>query len=241
MTSEKTTIVFVHYFGGDSGSWRWLEKRLDDTFESVFLDLPGFNATEPMEEPSIRNFSNWIKAKIEALGLKRYVLCGHSMGGKLVLFTAFLMKTHPPEKLILIAPSPPTVENMEPLEKKRMLRHPNEEEAIITVENATCKKLKSVKFDYAVNSQLRIEHNTWKWWINTGMNNDISWATKSLNVPTFVICSKSDPVIDTEAIHNEVLPNLNHVRLMSFGKSGHLIPMEASRKLGRRINKIMSK
>jgi pimeloyl-ACP methyl ester carboxylesterase len=241
MTSEKRTIVFIHYFGGDSGSWKWLDKHLDHNYDSVYLDLPGFNGTEALEELSIRKFAEWIKAQIEGRDLKRYVLCGHSMGAKLALFTAFLMKTNPPEKIILIAPSPPTVENMPAHEKKRMLHHPDEDEAIITVENATCKSLKPKKFDYAVQSQLRIEQKTWGWWIKEGMGTDVSWATKNLDIPTFVICSTSDPVIGMDDIHEEVLPHIQNARLSTFGKSGHLIPMESSRKLAKRINRIMRK
>lgn len=241
MTSEKSTIVFIHYFGGDSGSWKWLEKHLDDNYNRVYLDLPGFNATEALKEPSIRKFAEWIKAEIERLGLKHYVLCGHSMGGKLALFTAFLMNTNPPDKIILIAPSPPTVENMPAHEKKRMLHHPDEDEAIITVENATCKSLKPKKFDYAVQSQLRIEEKTWAWWIKEGMGNDVSWATKDLDIPTYVICSKNDPVISSDDIREEVLPHIQNAKLITFGKSGHLIPMESSRKLAKRMNRIMRK
>ena len=236
---EKPTIVFIHYFGGDGGSWQWMAKRLPKKQDCVFLTLPGFGGIEPLKKPTIRAFSEWIIAQLDDMNIDRYILCGHSMGGKLALFTAFTATEHPPEKIILIAPSPPTTEAMPSAEKKRMLNHPNKLEAVTTVNNAIAKKLKKNRFDYAVESQLIIDENTWEWWIKTGMNNDVSWATTGLDLPVHVICSANDPVITLDSINNEVLPNLKNVRLITFGKSGHLIPMESPRKLARHLKRIV--
>ncbi|WP_179008692.1 alpha/beta fold hydrolase [Winogradskyella forsetii] len=203
------------------------------------MTLPGFDNTSPLEEKSIRSFSQWISDQIKALDLDNYILVGHSMGGKLALFTAFINHDCLPQKMILIAPSPPTIENMTAEEKKRMLNHPDQDSAVTTVEQSTNKKLNRKRFKYAVESQLKVDNATWKWWIETGMTNDISWAIKNIDVPTFVICSKNDPVITTNAIQEEVLPYLETAKLITFGRSGHLIPMESPRKLAKVIKKII--
>ncbi|WP_373518781.1 alpha/beta fold hydrolase, partial [Pricia sp.] len=57
-------------------------------------------------------------------------------------------------------------------------------------------------------------------------------------IPTFVIFSKDDPVIDPEAIYKEVLPNLSKPSVTALSNIGHLIPMEAPRKLARQIRRI---
>ena len=42
----ETTIIIIHYFESDSGSWRWLAKRLSKKFTCNLLDLTEFNDTE---------------------------------------------------------------------------------------------------------------------------------------------------------------------------------------------------
>jgi len=232
------TIVFIHYFGGDAGSWHWLVERLKKNHTCILLNLPGFGGTEALKEPSIYGFSKFINDQITALKLKKYVLCGHSMGGKLALYAAKIMTGVKPKKIILVAPSPPTIENMSEPDKERMLNHPNKEEAINTVNKVIVRKLGKKRFNYAVDSQLRIEDKTWDWWILTGMKNNIADRIQQLDIPVHVIFSHGDEVITTEAIYDEVLPHLDKAVAISISRVGHLIPMEAPRKLAKRIKKI---
>ncbi|MGB3144217.1 MAG: alpha/beta hydrolase [Maribacter sp.] len=236
--SGKKTIVFIHYFGGDAGSWKWLAKRLKRNHRCILLNLPGFGDTPPLKELSIYDFSNYIIQCIEELKLKNYTLCGHSMGAKLALYASKLMMDNRPNKIILIAPSPPTTESMSNDEKKRMLNHPNKEEASATVAGATVKRLREKRYIYAVESQLRIDEKTWDWWLLQGMENNIANRIQDLELPTFIIFSKNDPVIDSDSIYKEVLPYMQNPSVITLGNVGHLIPMEAPRKLARQIKRI---
>ncbi|HEA21836.1 hypothetical protein LCGC14_0665930 [marine sediment metagenome] len=231
------TMVFIHYFGGDAGSWKWLAKRLQKRYTCVLLNLPGFGGNTPIAQPSIYEFSQFINACIDELNLKEYTLCGHSMGGKLALYAAQMMKGVKPSNIVLIAPSPPTVEDMEEQERDRMLIHPNAEEALKTVRGATIKKLEKKRFAYALESQMRIDENTWDWWLTKGMRNNIADRVESLKIPTYVIFSKDDPVIAPEAIYSEVLPHLKKPSFTALTKVGHLIPMESPRKLARLLKR----
>lgn len=234
----KKTIVFVHYFRGDAGSWQWLAKRLQKNHTCIVINLPGFNETTTLDEPSIYGFAKYINDCITELQLTDYVLCGHSMGAKLGLYAAKIMSGHKPKRIILIAPSPPTVEKMNKDEKNRMLKHPNTAESISTVEGATVKKLRKKRFDYAVASQLRIDEKTWDWWIKQGMDNNIAERIEGLDVPTHVIFSKNDSVIKTQTIYTEVLPYLKNPSVIALGKVGHWIPMEAPRKVARQTKRL---
>jgi len=237
--SKLPTLIFIHYFGGNAGSWRWVGKRLSKQYNCVFLTLPGFGNSDPLHDISIRTMSEWIANEIRNLNAKNYILIGHSMGAKLALFTTFILHDLLPEKIILIAPSPPTRENMSESDKERMLNHPNREEAEETVRRSIQKKIKKRKFQYAVDSQLEVDKDTWKWWLNDGMCNDITWAIKNLNIATYVVYSANDPVITIDTIQQEVLPYLKEAKLISFGKSGHLIPIESSRKVSKVLKRFI--
>ena len=153
-------IIFVHYFGGDNQSWQWLVKELEDDYTCIAVNLPGFGGNKPLNSLSIPDFANWLKDLIKKLKLEDYILCGHSMGAKLVLLTAAITAAYRPSQLLLVAPSPPTIEKMEASEKKRMLKHPDREVAIQTVKNATVQTLDKERFDHAVQSQLIIDQET---------------------------------------------------------------------------------
>lgn len=235
----KKTLVFIHYFGGDAGSWKWLAKRLGKKFTCVLLNLPGFGGTQPLKEPSIFGFAAYINKKIESLSIGNYILCGHSMGAKLALYAAKLNVANPPERIVLIAPSPPTVEDMSQEERSRMLEHPDAEEAIATVAKVTNRKMTDKRKSYAVQSQLRIDNKTWQWWLKEGMDDDISERITGLQIPTCVIFSNRDPVISPDTVFKEVMPYLEMPSVVALSKSGHLVPMEAPRKLSRRIKKFI--
>ena len=211
---------------------------MKNTHTCICLNLPGFGGTPPGAEPSIYFFANWINEQIKKLNITNYTLCGHSMSAKLILYAAQMMTGEPPKKLILVAPSPPTTENMSKEDRLRMLDHPNIEEARNTVDKVIRKRMRKAKRQYAIDSQLRIDNNTWQWWLNQGMHHDISKFIEFLQIPVFVICSRKDPVIKMKAIYNEVLPNLNRASLIIFNRCGHLIPMESPRKLAREIRRI---
>ena len=84
------TIVLFHYFGGKADSWEWVVKRLKKKFRIMAITLPGFGNSEPLEEPSIYHFSTYINDCIAESEVTNYILCGHSMSGKLILYATQL-------------------------------------------------------------------------------------------------------------------------------------------------------
>jgi len=232
------TIVLLHYFGGKGESWKWVAKRMEKKFRVVAITLPGFGNTDSLSQPSTYDFSEYINRCIAKLKLKNYVLCGHSMSGKLALYATQINAAIKPKGVVLIAPSPPTIEKMPDKEKERMLNHPNRDEAIKTVKNATVKSLRPRKFDLAVRTQLETDSATWSWWLEEGMLDNIADRIQGIDMPIFVICANKDPVISMDAIYEDVLPNLHEPRLIQLGGCGHLIPLESPRKLSKRLRKI---
>jgi len=236
--SGKKNIVFVHYFGGDATSWQWMAAHLKDDCTCYLLNLPGFGNTAPLETKSIKAFAEYLNHYITDLKLDKYALCGHSMGAKIGAYAA-ASATHPPERLILIAPSPPTVEKMPDAEKKRMLKHPDRAEATTTVKNATVQQLDEERFQHAVDSQLAIDNATWNWWLEQGMENDVSGHIKTAQVPTTIICSQDDPVIPMQWIEEEVKPYFKNPEVIVWENLGHLIPMEAAEKLANTLKNLL--
>jgi pimeloyl-ACP methyl ester carboxylesterase len=232
------TIVFIHSFHGNSGSWQWLAKRLSKSHKCVLINLPGFNNSKPLKEQSLYDYSLFINKQIESLKITDYTICGHGMGAKISLYAALMNENNKPKKIILIAPSPPTSETISATYKNELLELNNREQAEKNIKKSIVRKLRKVKLEFAIEAYTKIHHETKEWWLNKGMEKDISESIKNLEIPTFVICSKDDPIISMETIYNDVMPYLSMGTLIAVNRVGHFIPLESTRKLARHIKKI---
>jgi sigma-B regulation protein RsbQ len=99
-------VVFVHGFQNSSGSWAGVMSRLGDRITAVALDLPGCGASgrpDAWTRCSIEHYARDVANVIEALGLDRPVLVGHSLGGGTVLRLA-LDRPELARALVLVAP-----------------------------------------------------------------------------------------------------------------------------------------
>lgn len=243
MSTNLPVLVFLHYFGGAARSWQWVIEQLKDDYHCVALDLPGFGGTDPLNSPSIEGMADYVRQETERLGLSSFILLGHSMGGKIALQVAIDdANSSPPDQrvqqLVLIAPSPPTVERMPDAEKERMLRHPNREEAETTVKNGTQRPLSAERYALAVETQLEIDEATWRWWLLQGMNHSIADRVGQINIPITVLASDDDPVIDQDTIQQEVMKVFPSAQLIRTQGIGHLLPLEDPEWVAKKIRQL---
>lgn len=232
-------LVFLHYFGGAADSWQYVVASLKDDYRCICLNLPGFGGTPPLEQVSLAGMSRWVRAELRKLQLTDITLIGHSMGGKIAVQVA----TDEPDRiarLILVAPSPPSVEPMPESEKVRMLNHPDREEATRTVDGAIERKITPEQRRLAIETQLIVDHATWVWWIREGMNNDISQRAARLTLPVRVLAATDDPAIPFKTIQEEVVPYLKNSELITISGVGHLLPLEVADWLADQISGFVS-
>ena len=95
------TLVVLHGLLDSSEGWSALSARL--SCEVVAFDLPGFGCSDPPARASIAAYAQDVADGLELLGLERFTLVGHSLGGAVATTLAELV----PEKvagLVLLAP-----------------------------------------------------------------------------------------------------------------------------------------
>ena len=233
--SDRRDVVLLHYFGGASRSWQWVEAHL--RAETVYApDLPGFGRADPLTDPTIANYARWIAEQIEARQLRNVTLVGHSMSGKLALQVA-LDRPDLIGRAILVAPSPPTQEPMDTDEKMEKLRtHPSRSAAIESVHDATVAQISIEQVTVAVQTQLAVADSAWKWWLMQGMNNPIADKLYRLAIPVTVVASRNDPVIPLEKLREDFERYLASAEFVITQNVGHLIPLEAADWLAQIIN-----
>jgi pimeloyl-ACP methyl ester carboxylesterase len=100
------TLVFVHgYFGGGT-QWADQKTLFSDHFQVITPDLPGFGDNNQSTTPeSIRGLAMNVFQQLDKLGVHRFHLVGHSMGGMIVQEMVALMSERI-EKLVLYGTGP---------------------------------------------------------------------------------------------------------------------------------------
>ena len=75
-------FVLVHGYFGGSAQWAREIDFLGDQFDVVAVDLPGFADSNALPSPhSIEGFARAVMDQLDKLGIQKFRLLGHSMGG----------------------------------------------------------------------------------------------------------------------------------------------------------------
>jgi pimeloyl-ACP methyl ester carboxylesterase len=77
-------MVLLHGVGSDRSIWALLMPRLAEHFDVIGLDMPGYGDTPPLpegEEPTVPALARAVARELDAIGVRKPHLVGHSMGG----------------------------------------------------------------------------------------------------------------------------------------------------------------
>ena len=83
----ETAVVLLHGQPGTAGDWRWVTPRLDDRYQVIVPDRPGYGRTGG----AAIGFHGNARAAVDlldGLGIDRAVMVGHSWAGGVVLAAA---------------------------------------------------------------------------------------------------------------------------------------------------------
>jgi uncharacterized protein (TIGR02246 family) len=230
-------LVFLHYYGGSSRTWDGVASELSDRYRIVATDHRGWGDSEaPADGYRIADLAADAERVIAALGLKRYVLVGHSMGGKV----AQLIASRQPdglEGLVLVAPSPPSPTVL-PDEQRATLTgaYQSRESVEFVIDHVlTAKPLSAARREQVIEDSLKGAPQAKAAWPNVAMREDITEAVASINVPAIVISGELDQVDRIATLQAELLPRIPHAAMHVLPGTGHLSPLEAPADVARVI------
>jgi len=101
------TIVFVHGAAFDHSVWQWQSRYFaHHGFGVLAVDLPGHGRSPGAARASVADYAEWLVALLDAGGIARTHLVGHSMGSLVTLEAAL---RHPQRvlKLALVGAAAP--------------------------------------------------------------------------------------------------------------------------------------
>jgi pimeloyl-ACP methyl ester carboxylesterase len=237
-----TALVFLHYYGGSSRTWDGVGAALSDRYRIVATDHRGWGeSAAPAEGYRIADLAADAEGVIDTLKLTRYVLVGHSMGGKV----AQLIASRRPRGLaglVLVASAPPSPARLSVQERATLVgAYQSRESVEFVIDHVlSAQPLDAAHREQVIEDSLKGAPQAKAAWPEIAMREDISAALASIEVPTLVVsgeCDQVDPIATLEA---ELLPRIPHASLHVLPATGHLSPLESPVELARVIGSFVA-
>lgn len=223
-------LVLLHYWGGSARTWDAVVDRLPAGRGVVRYDQRGWGSSRRLPGPyDLDRLADDVLAVAEGLGLERYVLAGHSMGGKVSQLAA-ARRPSGLAGIALVAPAPPRPAPMVTPEYQQVLAHAYD--SAESVGQALDHVLTAVPLDPAVRDavvrdSLAGDADARREWPLRGIAADVSAAVARIDVPVLVLAGENDQVEPPSVLREHLLPCLPAARFEVVAKSGHLLPLEA--------------
>jgi pimeloyl-ACP methyl ester carboxylesterase len=234
--AARPTIFFLHALGMSAREFDGVAARLDDVADVVALDLPGFGEASAASGVSVDDMAALVVRKVRRHAPGRWLLVGHSMGGKIASVAASraLAGEHGLFGLsgvVLLAASPPTPEPMsddDRAEKRAMADggalDPASARSFVDANVGAA--LDPAADAIAVGDVQRASAEAWTAWFDRGSREDWSEAVGVLDVPALIVAGGSDGDLGESAqreLNGRVYPR---AQLCVLEGAGHLLPLE---------------
>lgn len=234
--SSRPTLVMSHSFGFSRREWIEVAGLLAREYRAITIDMPGFGAARDVPGYSMEEMSRQFAEVIRELGLERYVLVGHSMTGKVMSILASRMGRElglerAPEKLVLLTPTPLSVEVGTEKVRQTLLameKHRWDAEKFVATHSGL--PLPPDIKERTMQDYLQASHAAWEAWLNSGIHEDWVDRAAPIEIETLVIAAERDPIWGPVMQQKMTMPHLLRGRLVTVD-CGHLVPLELPARL----------
>jgi 3-oxoadipate enol-lactonase len=226
-------LVFLHYYGGSTRTWRPVIERLAGEARCVAIDHRGWGrSSAPAAGYAIGDLAADAQAVIDALGLDDYILVGHSMGGKV----AQLLASRRPAGLrgvVLVAPAPARPAAIPEAARVQMAEaYTNRDTVIATLDTVLRHATLGDELrEQVIQDSLAGATQAKREWPASTIVQDVSADLGRIDVPVLVIAGEHDRVEPVALMRSHVLPAIEGATLEVIPDSGHLIPLEQPARL----------
>ena len=214
------TVVLLHGAGGTGRRWNAQLAGIDGHW-LIAPDLPGHGQSEGEVRSSVADYSEFVFDFMKALGLSRFVIGGHSLGGAIALdFT--LTHPDPVEGMILVGSGGRLRVKPETLEILAKGEHP-----VVNVTHSYALNASAEILDRAAREMTDVPTSVYLADFKACDSFDVLDRLGDIRVPTLVICGKDDrmtPVKFSEYMSGRI----PHAKLALVPDAGHMVMIEQS-------------
>jgi esterase len=99
------SLVLLHGLLGSSRNWRSVAKVLSQEYHTLCFDLPNHGKSFHQQSTSVKEMADAVLLRLREMGICKFVICGHSLGGKVAMRIA-CDQPNSIEKLIVVDIAP---------------------------------------------------------------------------------------------------------------------------------------
>jgi len=237
-------VLFLHGLGHSRIAWDRQLEDLSDRWRCVAWDLPGFGASEPLEDMTFPAIANAAIALLDRLGADSAHLVGLSFGGQHALHVAL---DHPERvRSLVLADTSPVFgldgttreewidQRLEPL-RAGLTPADIAESVMIGVSGPG---FSGPDFDLAVAAMERLTPGAYEDAVRCLPDHDVRDALATIGVPTLVVVGELDPSTppNVARLLAAGIPNASFVEMSGIG---HLTPNEAPQEFNRLVREFL--
>jgi pimeloyl-ACP methyl ester carboxylesterase len=231
----RETILFIHGAGGGQYTWSYQKGFFEKEFNPIVIELPGHGESGGEGEEEIVTYAEQVYAFLQAVGVRKIFLVGHSMGGAIV---QTLVLTHPEviKGIILVGTGAK-------LKVLPMILDGVKAEFEETVRKITLfshsRKTPLVFIERGIADMLQCRPEVLYGDFAACDRFDVMKEVEKIDLPTLILCGEDDeltPIKYSQFLHRrikgsklEVLPN-----------AGHMVMMEAPQAFNEKIAEFVS-
>ena len=221
-------FVFLHYWGGSARTWRKVLDELSPSARCVAVDQRGWGASEALDgRYGLETMADDVEHLVGALGLKRYVLVGHSMGGKVALILASRGVSEL-AGLVLVAPAPPGPMSAPPEQRAAMMASYQSPDGVAQAISVLAgRPLSEAERRQVVEDTLAGAPGAKREWTEHGMVASVAPKLRDFKGPVSILVGERDKVERPEALRAAFADVLPQATFQIIASVGHLSPIES--------------
>ncbi len=234
-------LIFLHYWGGSARTWDPVIACLPASVRSIALNQRGWGGSVAVDgRYDLEALADDVLAVTEALAIRRFVIVGHSMGGKIAQILAGRRPTGL-EGLVLVAPAPPTPMQVPEEVRVGMLASYQSREGVLQALGVLAgSPLPHDLHEQVIADTLRGEAGAKRAWADRGMTQDVSAGLEGFTLPVEVLIGEHDQ-IEREAVLRPALSRfLPQATFTIVPEKGHLLPLEAPEPIASACERMLS-
>jgi len=223
-------LVMVHGFGGSTFSFRYQLEEFSHDYRCIAVDLKGFGYSERVKggDYSLSEQARLVLRALDLLGVDRFVLMGHSMGGDVSMRVA-AMAPDRVEKLILVATATgqklwvmPRLPFLRPI-LNFFIRASAPRYAKRLFYDSNLVDHKAIIEGYRQTARIKGSRNTvWEMW--NGVRADKLIDYKRIRMPTLILWAEKERILPLPSMALWWLRRkLRHAEVVKIPRTGHLL------------------
>ena len=235
LSEGRECVLFIHGAGGGQYTWSYQKAFFEKRFNPIIIELPGHGASEGEGEEEIGRYAEHVYSFLNALGLSKAFLVGHSMGGAITQTVALI---HPEmvKGIVLVGTG------------ARLKVLPLILNGIKTNFEETVRKINGLSF-FQKSSPLLMERSI------AGLMRcrpevlygdylacdrfDIMNEVEKIDLPTLILCGQEDGMTPVK-YSQFLLQRIKGSRLEILPDAGHMVMMEAAGPFNEKIGAFVS-